>query len=108
MEQGQVGQIARSLGYSTGAVAGNQIEQPPSPPISAALERATKAAAYLHDRISLLEQRLVMVLGPTRPADASSSKEVTRATLAAAISLHAGTIDGACYRLDDLISRLEL
>lgn len=94
-------------GYT--ASAGQVNAAPKANPIPAACGELDNSIAFLHDRLSLLEQRLAAVLSPLPPASVGEGKPNTaRHSMALMIESSAGGVRAAGDRVDSLINRLEL
>lgn len=96
-------------GYATNSIRATDIPAAsPQAPVPSALNEAENNAARLHDRISLLEQRLNSVLSALPPAGVNETAKMARHSLALQIVAQASDIGLAADRIDSIISRLEL
>lgn len=78
-------------------------------PVPSALNNLTSAQERLHDRISLLTQRLDALLSPLPPSPvAETSPKLARHSLALQIEAEAHSVAHAADRVGSLIDRLEV
>jgi hypothetical protein len=76
--------------------------------VPGAMSALDNACARLHDRISLLEQRLAALLQPLPPASVGDNAKMARHSLALQIEAAGFTVNGAAERIDSIINRLEV
>lgn len=83
--------------------------QPALQPVSGAVASLGDATARLHERLTVLTQRLEVILAPLPPAGvADAAGKLARHSLALQIESEAGKVSHASDRVDALISRLEI
>jgi hypothetical protein len=104
--------INANVGYASGAIigGGSAAQNGAGNPVPTALNSMDKAGAYLHDRLTLLEQRLAAVLAPLPPTPVGNdvTGKLARHSLALMIESNAASTAEAAHRIDSLINRLEL
>lgn len=76
--------------------------------VPAAVSELDSACARIHDRVSLLEQRLQALLQPLPPAGVGDNAKLARHSLAMQIESSAHSVHAAAERIDSLINRLEV
>lgn len=87
----------------------NSIASAQPPAIAAALNSLNSGNERLHDRITVLLQRLDSVLSPLPPAPVGDAgQKLARHSLALQIGAEAAGVSLAAERLDGIINRLEL
>ena len=96
--------------YAGAQVGYNNATNPPvtAAPVCGALIGLDNATVRLHERVSMLEQRLGAVLAPLGPAGVQEASKPARHSLALQIEAGANSINAACDRVDMMISRLEI
>lgn len=97
------------MNYGSNQQTSTATPQPVKAPIVVAVEGMDATTNRLHERLSMLENRLAAVLAPQPPQGVGDTQgKLARHSLALQLDSANASIAGACDRIDSIINRLEL